>query len=129
MIKELGYRRSDLVITTKLFFGTRSGPNDTGLSRKQFVTSTSFLYPRNHSFGSIIEGTQQSLSRLGLDYVDVIFAHRPDYTSQCPVACAPEFANVAIAPMEEIVRAFNFVIEKGWVGICDQVPIVSHCIP
>jgi len=82
VIKELGYRRSDLVITTKLFFGTRKGPNDTGLSRKH-----------------IIEGTQESLQRLGLDYVDVLFAHRPDYTT----------------PMEEIVRAFNFVIEKGWV--------------
>lgn len=35
VIKELGYHRTDLVITTKLFFGTRSGPNDTGLSRKQ----------------------------------------------------------------------------------------------
>ncbi|KAG1730666.1 NADP-dependent oxidoreductase domain-containing protein [Suillus paluster] len=81
VIKELGYRRSDLVITTKLFFGTRTGPNDTGLSRKH-----------------IIEGTQESLSRLGLDYVDVIFAHRPDYST----------------PMEEVVRAFNYVIEKGW---------------
>jgi aryl-alcohol dehydrogenase-like predicted oxidoreductase len=29
---------------------------------------------------SIIEGTQESLARLGLDYVDVIFAHRPDPT-------------------------------------------------
>ncbi|KIJ66564.1 hypothetical protein HYDPIDRAFT_109615 [Hydnomerulius pinastri MD-312] len=81
VIKELGYRRTDMVITTKLFFGTRSGPNDTGLSRKH-----------------IIEGTQASLARLGLDYVDVLFAHRPDYTT----------------PMEEIVRAFNYVIEKGW---------------
>ena len=27
---------------------------------------------------SIIEGTKDSLERLGLDYVDVIFAHRPD---------------------------------------------------
>jgi len=81
VIKELGYRRTDMVITTKLFFGTRSGPNDTGLSRKH-----------------IIEGTQASLERLGLDYVDVIFAHRPDYST----------------PMEEIVRAFNYVIEKGW---------------
>jgi voltage-dependent potassium channel beta subunit len=81
VIKELGYRRSDLIITTKLFFGTRSGPNDTGLSRKH-----------------IIEGTQASLERLGLDYVDVIFAHRPDYST----------------PIEEIVRAFNYVIEKGW---------------
>ncbi|KAL4064125.1 NADP-dependent oxidoreductase domain-containing protein [Scleroderma yunnanense] len=81
VIKELGYRRDDLIITTKLFFGTHSSPNDTGLSRKH-----------------IIEGTQQSLSRLGLDYVDVIFAHRPDYST----------------PMEEVVRAFNYVIEKGW---------------
>lgn len=32
------------------------------------------------SFGtfSIIEGAQASLARLQLDYVDVIFAHRPD---------------------------------------------------
>ena len=35
---------------------------------------------------SIIEGTQASLERLGLDYVDVIFAHRPDYSSQYVVA-------------------------------------------
>lgn len=36
-LKELGYRRSDLIITTKLFWGTRRGPNDMGLSRKQCV--------------------------------------------------------------------------------------------
>ncbi|TFK40821.1 voltage-gated potassium channel beta-2 subunit [Crucibulum laeve] len=81
VIKELGLRRTDLIITTKLFWGLRSGPNDGGLSRKH-----------------IIEGTKESLARLQLDYVDVIFAHRPD-------------SNV---PMEEIVRAFNFVIEQGW---------------
>lgn len=33
-----------------------------------------------------------------MDYVDVIFAHRCD-------------VNV---PIEEIVRAFNYVISKGW---------------
>ncbi|KAF8515775.1 Aldo keto reductase [Hysterangium stoloniferum] len=81
VIKELGYRRSDLVITTKLFWGVRNGPNAHGLSRKH-----------------IIEGTQESLERLGMDYVDVIFAHRCDIT----------------VPMEEIVRAFNYVIGKGW---------------
>ncbi|SJL15177.1 probable potassium channel beta subunit protein [Armillaria ostoyae] len=81
VVKDLGIRRSDLVITTKLFWGLRTGPNDGGLSRKH-----------------IIEGTQGSLARLQMDYVDVIFAHRCD-------------VNV---PMEEIVRAFNFVIEKGW---------------
>ncbi|KAG7439752.1 Aldo/keto reductase [Guyanagaster necrorhizus] len=81
VVKELGIRRSDLVITTKLFWGLRTGPNDGGLSRKH-----------------IIEGTQEALARLQMDYVDVIFAHRCDVT----------------VPMEEIVRAFNFVIEKGW---------------
>ncbi|KAG5724397.1 putative voltage-gated potassium channel subunit beta [Termitomyces sp. T112] len=81
VIKELGLRRTDLVITTKIFWGTRKGPNDGGLSRKH-----------------IIEGTKESLKRLGMDYVDVIFAHRPDNT----------------VPMEEIVRAFNWVIDQGW---------------
>ncbi|GJE89546.1 aldo/keto reductase [Phanerochaete sordida] len=81
VIRELNLRRSDLIITTKIYFGTRTGPNDKGLSRKH-----------------IIEGTKASLERLGLDYVDVIFAHRPDST----------------VPMEEVVRAFNWVIEKGW---------------
>jgi len=81
VIKELNWRRTDLIITTKIFFGTRTGPNDTGLSRKH-----------------IVEGLKESLERLQLDYVDVVFAHRPDRTT----------------PMEEVVRAFNHVIEKGW---------------
>ncbi|KAJ7171295.1 NADP-dependent oxidoreductase domain-containing protein [Mycena filopes] len=81
VIKELGYRRTDLVISTKIFWGLRAGPNDQGLSRKH-----------------IIEGTRESLARLQMDYVDVIFAHRCDRT----------------VPMEEIVRGFNYVIEKGW---------------
>lgn len=38
VIKELNWRRTDLIITTKIFFGTRQGPNDTGLSRKQCQT-------------------------------------------------------------------------------------------
>jgi aryl-alcohol dehydrogenase-like predicted oxidoreductase len=35
VLKELGYKRSDLVISTKIFWGPRTTPNDTGLSRKQ----------------------------------------------------------------------------------------------
>ncbi|THU85967.1 voltage-gated potassium channel beta-2 subunit [Dendrothele bispora CBS 962.96] len=80
-IKELGFRRSDIIIASKVFFGVRSGPNAGGLSRKH-----------------IIEGTQESLSRLQMNYVDIMFAHRPD----------PD------VPMEEVVRAFNYIIEKGW---------------
>jgi len=81
VIRELGWRRSDLIITTKIFFGVgRKGPNDRGLSRKHLV-----------------EGINESLERLGLDYVDIIFAHRPDNT----------------VPMDEIVRAFNYIIDSG----------------
>ncbi|KAF7317409.1 Aldo-ket-red domain-containing protein [Mycena chlorophos] len=83
VIKELNWRRSDIVISTKIFWSHQpgTGPNDTGLSRKH-----------------IIEGTKACLERLQLDYVDVIFAHRYDIS----------------VPMEEIVRAFNYVIDQGW---------------
>ncbi|GLB43748.1 putative voltage-gated potassium channel beta-2 subunit [Lyophyllum shimeji] len=107
VIKELGLRRTDLVITTKLFWGVKreTNPNDTGLSRKH-----------------IVEGTQASLARLQLDYVDVIFAHRPDHTGLLVLLCrfvdlrsvADARSSLRLVPMEEIVRAFNFVIEKGW---------------
>ncbi|KAG8878642.1 hypothetical protein FRB97_002325 [Tulasnella sp. 331] len=80
-IKELGHRRSDWIITTKIFFGVgRKGPNDRGLSRKH-----------------IIEGLNESLERLDMSYVDIVFAHRPDKT----------------VPMEEVVRAFNYCINAG----------------
>ena len=35
VIKELGLRRTDLVVTTKLFWGSERGHNHMGLSRKQ----------------------------------------------------------------------------------------------
>ncbi|KAK8944471.1 putative voltage-gated potassium channel subunit beta [Platanthera zijinensis] len=79
-IRELGWKRSDLVISTKIFWGGQ-GPNDKGLSRKH-----------------IVEGTKASLKRLDMDYVDVIYCHRPDPST----------------PMEETVRAMNHVIDHGW---------------
>ncbi|MCI0451237.1 MAG: aldo/keto reductase [Candidatus Latescibacteria bacterium] len=79
VIRRAGWKRSDLVISTKLFWGGK-GPNDKGLSRKR-----------------IIEGTERSLSRLQLDYVDILFCHRPD----------PE------TPIEETVRALNHVLAQG----------------
>lgn len=38
-IKELGWKRSDLVISTKIFWGG-PGPNDKGLSRKHLIEGT-----------------------------------------------------------------------------------------
>ncbi|HUU98084.1 MAG TPA: aldo/keto reductase [Phycisphaerae bacterium] len=79
VLKKSGWKRSDLVISTKIFWGGK-GPNDRGLSRKH-----------------IVEGTDASLVRLQLDYVDLIFCHRPDlYT-----------------PIEETARAMSDVVSQG----------------
>lgn len=74
------WKREDLVISTKLFFGTRDGYNNKGNSRKH-----------------IIEGIRASLERMGLQYVDLLFCHRPD----------------PLTPLEETVRAMNWVIDQG----------------
>jgi aryl-alcohol dehydrogenase-like predicted oxidoreductase len=80
--KDLDVDRDQIVVTTKIFFGTgKSDPNQRGLSRKH-----------------IIEGMRASLKRLQLDYVDVVFCHRPDVAT----------------PIEETVRAFSWVIDQGW---------------
>merc|ERR1719191_559499 len=59
------WERKDLVISTKLFGGTRdpaiNNPNLLGLSRKHLT-----------------EGILESLKRMELDYVDLLFCHRPD---------------------------------------------------
>lgn len=78
-IKKAGWKRSDLVISTKIFWGG-NGPNDCGLSRKH-----------------IYEGTNASLKRLQMDYVDLIFCHRPDRNT----------------PIEETVWAMNQVLQQG----------------
>ncbi|KAF1325935.1 K+ channel protein, partial [Globisporangium splendens] len=75
------WSREDLVVSTKIFLGTKTGPNDQGLGRKH-----------------IIEGTKASLKRAQLDYFDVVFCHRPEKAT----------------PIEETVRAMNYLIQKGW---------------
>ncbi|KAI5464834.1 NADP-dependent oxidoreductase domain-containing protein [Mariannaea sp. PMI_226] len=82
-IKHFGWKRSDLVISTKINWGAVNGDiliNNHGLSRKH-----------------IIEGLEASLERLQLKHVDIVYAHRPD----------------RLTPMEETVRAFNYVIDQG----------------
>jgi aryl-alcohol dehydrogenase-like predicted oxidoreductase len=75
--------RSDLVITTKIFGGGRGSLdtiNSIGLSRKH-----------------LFEGLKDSLARLQLEYVDLVFCHRPDPRT----------------PLEEVVRGMNHVIDQG----------------
>lgn len=60
VIKKAGWKRSDLVLSTKIFWGGK-GVNDKGLSHKH-----------------ILEGTHAALNRLQTEYVDLIFCHRAD---------------------------------------------------
>ncbi|MER2599443.1 MAG: aldo/keto reductase [Caldilineales bacterium] len=79
VIKRAGWRRSDLVVSTKIFWGG-DGPNASGLSRKH-----------------LIEGSNAALVRLQLDYVDLLFCHRPDVNT----------------PIEETVRAMSYLVNTG----------------
>ncbi|KAJ5776943.1 Potassium channel voltage-dependent beta subunit KCNAB-related protein [Penicillium odoratum] len=85
-IKKFGWKQNDLVISTKIYWGKANSANpdkplnNNGLSRKH-----------------IIEGMNQSLKRLDLPYVDIVYAHRPDRDT----------------PMEEVVRGFNYLIDNG----------------
>jgi aryl-alcohol dehydrogenase-like predicted oxidoreductase len=73
-------KRDDVVIATKVFFRMRSGPNGGGLSRKVIMTEI-----------------DQSLKRLGTDYVDLYQIHRWDNTT----------------PIEETLEALHDVVKAG----------------
>jgi 1-deoxyxylulose-5-phosphate synthase len=73
-------RREEVVVATKVFFPTSDKPNAGGLSRKH-----------------IMEGIDNSLRRLGMDYVDLYQIHRWDYTT----------------PIEETMEALHDVVKAG----------------
>lgn len=74
------FPRHTLVISTKVFWPMSDDINDRGLSRKH-----------------IVESIDRSLTRLGTDYVDIYFCHRPD----------PE------TPIVETARAMDDLIHRG----------------
>jgi voltage-dependent potassium channel beta subunit len=80
-LKKLKWRRGSYLVSTKFYWGIHDGVNETNtLNRKR-----------------LIEGINGSLERLGLDYVDLVFCHRPDKTT----------------PIEETVWAMHNIIEWG----------------
>jgi voltage-dependent potassium channel beta subunit len=79
ILRKQGWKRSELVLSTKIFWGGR-GVNERGLSRKH-----------------VREGMDAALRRLQVDYVDLVFCHRPDlYT-----------------PLEETVWAMSELVQQG----------------
>lgn len=73
-------RREEVVIATKLNGPIRAGPNAAGLSRKAVMTEI-----------------DDSLKRLGTDYVDLYQIHRFDYST----------------PLEETLEALHDVVKAG----------------
>ena len=80
-IKQLGWRRSQVIVSTKFFWGLHDGPNEKNTLNRKYLRQA-------------IEG---SLRRLQLDYVDVVFCHRPDPNT----------------PIEETVYAMHDMIAQG----------------
>lgn len=60
-LKDLGTKRSDVVVATKVYGEMGRGPNDRGASR-----------------GHIMDGVKASLERLGLDHIDLYQIHAND---------------------------------------------------
>lgn len=88
-IKDLGINRNDLVIATKVRGRMSQGLNNVGLSRY-------------HIFQSVDE----SLQRLQLDHIDVLYVHGVDPKT----------------PVEEIVRSLNDIVLTGkvrYVAVCN----------
>jgi L-glyceraldehyde 3-phosphate reductase len=92
MSKDLRPFRDELVISSKAGYDMWPGPYGDFGSRKFLVASL-----------------DQSLKRMGLDYVDIFYHHRPD----------PE------TPLEETMSALDFIVRSGralYVGISNYKP-------
>ena len=72
--------RDEMVVATKVFIRMKEGPNGQGLSRK-----------------AIMQEIDNSLKRLGMDYIDLYIIHRWDYNT----------------PIEETMLALHDVVKAG----------------
>ena len=80
LMRHFGVKRENVVIATKVHGQMSNDPNDRGLSRKH-----------------ILDGIDNSLKRLQMDYVDIYQMHRWDYST----------------PIEETMEALNDVVRAG----------------
>jgi voltage-dependent potassium channel beta subunit len=81
VLKKAGWRRGSYLVSTKLFWGLHNNPNEKNTLNRKYL----------------IEGINGSLKRMGLEYVDLLFCHRPD----------PD------TPIEETVWAMHDIVSSG----------------
>ncbi len=79
--ERLGWKRNDYVVSTKVFWGLDDGPNMRNTLNRKYL----------------LQAIDGSLERFGLDFVDLLFCHRPD----------PE------TPIEETVWAMSDIVSSG----------------
>ncbi len=81
ILSKTKWDRSSYLVSSKVFFGLGDAkPNQRGLSRKH-----------------IVEGCHGAMKRLQVDYIDLLFCHRPDKST----------------PIEETVWAMHNLIQQG----------------
>ncbi len=93
---DLAAYRDEIVISTKAGYVMWDGPYGDGGSKKYLVSSLN-----------------QSLKRLGLDYVDIFYHHRPD----------------AQTPLEETMTALDLIVRQGkalYVGLSNYPPELAQ---
>ncbi|MBW0256083.1 L-glyceraldehyde 3-phosphate reductase [Cellulomonas sp. PS-H5] len=96
LVQDLGPYRDELVISSKAGYDMWPGPYGDGGSRKYLLSSL-----------------DQSLRRLGLDYVDVFYSHRPDPS----------------VPLEETMGALHTAVTSGkalYAGISNYSPSATR---
>ncbi len=80
-LKKLGWRRGSYLVSTKFYWGLHDGPNEKNTLNRKYLR----------------EAIDGSLRRFDLDYVDLVYCHRPDPTT----------------PIEETVRAMHDIVSSG----------------
>jgi len=80
-LRRLRWPRVSYCVSTKFYWGISDGPNERNTLNRKYL----------------LNAIDASLARLGLDYVDLVFCHRPD----------PE------TPIEETVWAMHDMIDRG----------------
>lgn len=81
IFKRAGWRRASYIVSTKFYWGLNDGPNERNTLNRKYLMQA-------------IDG---SLKRLDMEYVDLIFCHRPDPNT----------------PIEETVFAMSDIIRQG----------------